>query len=307
MILREIYTYVKENGKAFSEAEFLERASSIWAEVWYSSDLPDALFEYDIAESSERVIILPWFVYQLKGVKPSFERPRRLESPRPYYNDNASFQSHYEWRMLHRTPLLQSLSAAGQLTFRPRKVLPVAVTIAIRGAGQYGVVENEQITLPANTEEVTSAAVYFDVSMLSKSIATTADIEVFDLNDNIVAILPSDRTDVFCQVVRLLDREVTVAVRSQNTWYTILYKAHPPQYTSLYDTIPTEYGLVLRRALVANVHEGRSDKESQDLADRIGNRADDLLAAVRTGQEQSVSNKLDIASHGPRRRYHGYL
>lgn len=307
MILSDIYTYVKERAAGLSESQFLAEASTAWARVWYSSDLPDALFEYDIDDTAERVIILPWFVYQLKGVRPAYEYPRKLVGPRPYYGSIDGFQSHYEWRMLHRTPLLKSIEAAGQLTFRPRKVLTSQIILSIRGPGNFGVIEHETLTLPANTDEVTSAAAYSDVSMLSKSTVTAADIEVFDIQGNQIAILPSDRTDVFCQVVRLLDRNVTVTVQSQNAYYTILYKAHPPQFVSLQDSLPSEYGLVLRDEIVSQIVGGRTDKDALDIADRIGGRAGNLMATIRSSQEQGASNPMDMGGPRVTRKYCGHL
>lgn len=306
MLISAVIDYVKKRtGEQTTENLFVE-LNQAWVKVWASVDTPDALQEVDILPQGERHITLPWFVYQAKGAKRGNMERVKLYTPRPYYHDNSYVQGLYDMRVLNRTPLFKTLSAPGRLTFVLKRAQSKALTISVRGEGDFGVRELEELTIAAGEKEVTTTVGYYTVSGIAKTLITTADVEIYDIKEALVGVIPSSQTDALCQVVQIVDKNIQVQPQAYN-YYTILYKKYPEIFTSVNESIPDDYGLILQRATTGEILGKSKDEMDQKRADKFEGRAGQLLRNIRVNEDEGKLRRLDIAPSPYYSAWHGHI
>lgn len=306
MLLSSIVKYVRDRTGDGTDATILEDISNTWKQLWLTLDAENALFELDILLPESRVITMPWFVYQIKGVKRINGQPQRLYTPRQYYNDYDYRQSEIEWRPLHRSPLMRSLAADGQLTFKTKRPNDKAFTVTVRGPGNFGVTEWEDIVFQAAEQNKTSQSVFCDVTTLSKSALTLSDVEVCDVKGTTVAIIPASETETWCQVVRVTDKAYQIVLGPSN-YYTILYKAHPPAYTKATDVIPDDWGIVLQQAAVAERLGTKKDEMDMKRQNRFESKAVAMANQIIAKDNEAEITYIKLAPSATAPRYHGSL
>lgn len=292
MTVQEIYDFVALRVNKIDNTTFFNELKAVWGDLWYNTDLRESVCEMELEATNERQITLPWFVLDVKGIRDYGSVPLKLASPRPYYNLESGPQSDYEWRLLHRTPLMRPLAAIGRLTFKARRAPTRPIALNVRGPGDYGVTEVEQLTIPAGQRSVESVAVYSDLTSLSKTATTDSDIEVFDIQDNQVAILPADQTDVWCQLCQLVDSRVARTGMVSTRYYTVLFKKVLPALTAFTDSVPTEYGIILQQMLVSSILGGSKDENDRKVADRADQKAAGNISGIASTATQQHSVKL---------------
>lgn len=307
MIIEEIRNYVQARVGTMDDNKFFNEANACWKSLWYTKDVTGCLWEVDLMAIADRVVTAPWFVHDIRGVRHCTDVPVALMSPRPYYNDLAPTQHDWEWRLMHKTPLLQPIGTAGQLTLKPRRRLATPTTITLRGIGEFGVTEIEDVTLTTALASATTSAVYSDIISFTKPNPTNADIELYDIANNKVALLPADRTDVFCQTVRLSDTTARYVLAPITQYFTMLYKSHPTQLIANTDAIADEFGMILQSMLVENILAGRVDAESQKASLRVGATTLTLTQGVLADQGKAQQNRMSIAPNTNNMAYQGYL
>lgn len=296
MLISAVTTYVKQRTGEQNEVTLLTEINQTWTKLWSALDTPDALLELDVIPQGERVVVLPWFVYQVKAAKRGNGQRANLFSPRPYYQDNSFVQGLFELRLLHRTPLYKTLTKPGQLRFIIKKVQTSPVTINIQGGGEFGVREVEELILAAGEKEISTSAGYHTVTNLAKSTILNSDIEVYDISNELVGVLPSAQYDTWCQHVQITDRNVQVSTQTQAyNYYTFLYKKYADVFTTQTDSIPDDYGLLLQRATVGEMLMKSKDEMDQTRADKYEGRAGQFLTAMRKQEREGKSFPLDIA------------
>lgn len=306
MLISEVVNYVKARCGDADDPTLLGEIINTWKQLWLTLDAENSMFEIDFNLPQSRIVTMPWYVYQLKYVKRANGQPTRLNIPRAYYEDHSYRQSALDWRPMHRTPLMTNLAADGQLRFKLKKKNGTPFTLSIRGPGNYGVNETEDITFQANDTEQRSQAVFADVQTLSKSATTLSDVEVYDVRDNLVTIIPADRTEVWCQVIRVVDKAHMVILGPYN-YYTALYKAHPPTFSKITDVIPDDWGIVLQQAAVAERLGTRKDELDQKRQGNFAGRAVTFANTVSQKDMEGQDRPITLRQDPFTPRYHGYL
>jgi len=304
MIAQTIYNYVAKRCDKISTETFFEELNRAWSGIWFQIDAKDALREMELQPTAERQITLPWFVYEPKGVRDYYEVPLALMTPRPYYNQEAPTQSDYTWRILHRTPLVRPLAVHGRLKLRPRRKLAKKVQVNIRGPGEFGTTEMDAIELAVGQASAETTVTFTDVTSISKSEITSADIEFFDVQENRVAMLPADQTDVWCNVIQLTDTHANRVGPTNGRYYTVLFKSHPPKLSDMTDAVPTEYGMILQDVLVASILGGVRDDMAQKVSDKAGTNAAGVLGGIMNKSAEGMVNKISTGRSPYLRRRH---
>lgn len=293
MKLSTIADWVKERTGVTDTTRLLLELNAAYKQLWYTADPPDAVKEVTIESTGDAHIILPWYVYQVIGVRRGEAGPNiQLHSPKSFYAQQTKWKSEYSWELLHRTPLLKSITAAGRLTFKPRKVLTAALDLYVCGAGEYGVRENEIVTLGAGQKSASTQGIYSDLLSLSRS-AGQVDIEVFQADGALVAILPNDRTDVLCQIARV--KPLTGSTSQTCDCYDVLFKEHPPTFASLHETIPDEFGGVLQALTAAEILRTADEQIRQNRAGTLDKQSARLATAVSMSGNAPKQQPINLA------------
>lgn len=306
MLISSIVDFVKRRTGEQTHAAILYEINQTYGKMWLLADTTESLEEIDILPQGERIITLPPYVYQVKGVKRGNLEKVNTFTPRPYYNNGSYLQSLYEIRMLGRTPLFQSLDKTSQLTFEPKRPLTEKVTIHIQGGGEFGVREVEDITLGAGEVSVTSVAAYNTVNILSKSAVTPCDIEVYDMNDTLVGIMLNHQTDTWCLRAQVTDKNIQVPTASYN-WYSVLYKTYPPTFTSDNDAVPDDVGHVLQRAVVSEILRKSTDKGERERGQEFAGDATNIAAATAQADGEGKLMPLNVAPSPYYNTFNGHV
>jgi hypothetical protein len=292
MKLSTIAEWIKPRTGVTDTARLLLELNSAYKQIWYTSAPPDAVKEVNIESSGDCHLVLPWYVFQVMGVRRGEEGPNvALYSPKAFYGQQTKWKSEYAWELLHRTPLLRSITAAGRLTFRPRKPLTAALQLFTSGVGEYGVRESETVTLGAGQTSASTQGIYSDLLSLSRSLGQV-DVEVYQADGTLVAILPNDRTDVLCQLARV--RPLNSTSQSCDC-YNVLFKEHPPTFTSLEETVPDEFGIILQAAAAAEILRAADEQIRQNRAGTLDRQASRIVTAVTSSADSPKSRPMDIA------------
>lgn len=292
MKLSTVAEWIKPRTGVTDTARLLLELNSAYKQIWYTAAPPDAVKEVNLESAGECHMILPWYIFQVIGVRRGEEGPNiTLHAPKAFYGQQSRWKSEYAWELLHRTPLLKSITAAGRLTFRPRKPLTAALPLFVSGVGEYGVRETETVTLGAGQASASTQGIYSDLLSLSRSLGQV-DVEVYQADGTLVAILPNDRTDVLCQIARVRPLNTTTITCN---CYNVLFKEHPPTFTSLDETIPDEFGIILQATAAAEILRAADEQIRQNRAGTLDRQATRIASAVTTSGDAPKSTPIDIA------------
>ncbi len=306
MLLSSIISYVRDRTGDGSDSVILADISNTWKQLWLTLDAENALFEIDVMLPESRVVTMPWYVYQVKGVKRLSGTTTKLYTPRQYYNEYDYRQSDIEWRPMHRSPLMRSLAADGQLTLKTKRANDKSFTVTVRGPGNFGVTEWEDIVFQASEQNKTTQSVFCDVATLSKSVLTLSDVEIYDVKGTLVSVIPSSETETWCQVIRVIDKSQQIVLGPSN-YYTILYKAHPPSFTKATDVLPDDWGIVLQQAAVAERLGTKKDEMDMKRQNRFESKAVAMANQIVAKDNEAEITYIKLAPSATAPRYHGNL
>ncbi len=265
MIVQEIIDFVKDRSGEQDSATLLREIRNELRRIWYSQDVEGSLQELDFVPDDNKVVTLPWFVFQVKGARRASGTQQRLMTPRAYYQDFNYRQALNTFRVLGRKALYTTLTNPGVLTFKTRAANDAEFKIHVRGPDDFGVSSDETLVFSPGDREKSTTGSYVDVQTLGKSTPTAVDVEVYDVADERVSIIPASQTEVQCIVLQVTDKCNTGTITAGNV-FTILFKTHPPLITSAEDQVSDDLGIVLQ-AKVAGARLGiRQNPESAKLA-----------------------------------------
>lgn len=285
MLLSEIISYVADRTGENDRSTLVREINNELRRIWYTSDVEGSLFEFDVIPDQQRIVTLPWYVFQVKGVKRTVGAALTLLTPRPAYLDFSFAQSPHDIRILSRTPLFQSFANAGPLTLKLRKAAGESFIVNVRGADHYGVDVAEEVAFSAGDLSKTTDNSYVTIHALSKSAYTSVDVEVRDITNEIVSIIPSNLTEVWCCVCQIFDRN-TVAQTYPLNGYTVLFKKQPMLLWNENDTVPDPLGVVLQRAVTSARLGMDNNPDVQKKAGAFG-----ALAEAALGRTQIQENE----------------
>ena len=279
MLLSEILSYVadrtgEKDGPGLTAIK--RDVNNVLREIWMTEDIEGTLLEIDVLPDQQRIITLPWYVFQIKGVKRIVGEAQRLVTPRSAYMDFHYTQAPYEWRILGRGPLFKSFANPGPVTLKLRKPATEAFTVTVRAADDFGVDSTEEVPFSPGEREHTTTGSYVNIQALAKSGPTSTDVEVRDITNDIVSIIPSGQTEVWCMQIQIFDRN-TIAQTYPCNGFTVLFKPWPPYLRNDTDTIIDTFGVVLQKAVTASRLGMRTDEAAMKRSDKFEGNANTLI------------------------------
>lgn len=306
MILSDLIRYVTTRTGETDKTAIVSEVHTALRRLWYTTDPEGCLEEIDVIPGENRVIVLPWYIFQVKAIRRTTGEAVRLFTPRAYYHDFSGRMSDFDCRVLRRQPLMKSMANPGVLKIKLRQPAEVDFIVNVRGPDEFGVSSRESVYFSAGDTEKATTGSYIDVDTLSKTVVGNTDVEILDVTDDVIGIIPSQLTEVWCQVIQVLDK-ITTPVNMPWRTLSILYKKVPPALTSPYDAVPDEIGLILQDAVVASRLSAMKDESSQKQATKYQADADRTSRAVAKKADEGKLMPLDLRVSPYQTLYHGRI
>lgn len=293
MRIQEIIDFVADRTGEKDPTQVIREINNSLRELWYSQDIESSLAELDVLPDAQRIVTLPWYVFQTKGVKRIVGEALRLNTPRAAFHDFNYAQSTMDVRVLARSPLFVSLANAGPLTLKLRKAANESFTVTVRGPDAYGVDNTEDVNFSPAEKEHTTTGSYVDVTALSKSVQTVVDVEVRDITGSIVSIIPAGQTEVWCLKAQLYDRNTIASIYPCNG-YTILFKKWAPYIRSANDVVQDPLGVILQSAATAARLSVRTDNAAMKQTAKFEGKTKGLIDATAKDAREGFMLPLDL-------------
>lgn len=293
MRLEEIIKFVADRTGEKDLVQISREVNNELRKYWTVSDAEGSLLEIDVQPNNERIVSLPWYVFQVKAVKRAIGDNLRMWTPRAAFQDMHYAQSPFEVRILDRSPLFKSLANIGPLTLKLRKTAGTAFTVTVRGPDEFGVDSTEDITFNPNEKEHTTTGSYVSISALSKSAQTSTDVEVKDITGDTVSIIPAGLTEVWCPRVQIYDKNVVASQYACNA-YSILFKKWPPYLFNDNDVVFDSLGVILQNAVAAARMSIRTDDQAIKQTAIFRGDAQNVNVKATIQAAEGMSMKLDL-------------
>lgn len=296
MLLSEIVSYVanrtgEKDGAGLRAIR--DEINNTYKQLWCTQDIEGSLLEIDVLPDQQRIVTLPWYVFQIKGVKRIVGAAQEIVTPRSAYMDFHYAQSSLEWRVIGRSPLFKSFANPGPVTLKLRKKAVESFTVTVRGADDYGVDSTEDVTFSVNDREHTTTGSYVNLIALSKSGPTVTDVEVRDITGSIVSIIPAGQTEVWCQQCQIFDRN-TIAQTYPCNGFTVLFKPWTPYLANDNDAVLDSIGIILQKAVTAERLGMRTDDAAMKQSENFQGRANTLLQQTARKETEGFMQPLAL-------------
>lgn len=296
MLLQDIANFVADRTgerDGNSPAQITREINNELKRIWYTQDVEGSLAEFDVLPDQQRIVTLPWYVFQVKAVKRTIGAAQRLVTPRSAYMDFHYTQSPAEIRVLGRSPLFKSFVNPGPLTLKLRKPSTESFTVTVRGPDAYGVDNTEDVPFSPTEREHTTTGSYVDITALSKSAATFCDVEARDITNDVVSIIPAGLTEVWCMQCQIFDRN-TIAQTYPCNGYTVLFKKWPPYLSNPNDAVIDPLGVLLQHTVTAARLGIRTDDAAMKQANKFEKSGDKILAQTERKSTEGFMQPIDL-------------
>ena len=217
--------------------DFINQAAQ---ELWNSEDFPGTLQEESFKpyDSGEAFVSLPYYVQAIRGVRPCIGMTTDVMHKVTAVMDDQYVYSPWRWRQVKRSPLIRNLGEASQLTIKRR--LPAAteeVIVTLGGPSDVAESAEETVLFTADASEKQTVNAYEDLTHICKDVITTCDLEFYDSEGNLVAVLPNNFLEVFNTIIQIT---ATCSQRTAccNNCVLVLFKPYLPPLLRETDHIP---------------------------------------------------------------------
>lgn len=306
MRLAEIISFVADRTGEKDIVQIGREVNNELRKMWNTTDIEGSLLEFDVMPNAERIISLPWYVFQVKAIKKAIGDNLRLFTPRAAFQDMHYAQSPFEIRILDRSPLFKSLANVGPLTLKLRKLATAAFTVTVRGPDDFGVDSTETIEFNPGEKEHTTTGSYVNISSLSKSGPTSMDVEVRDITSDIVSIIPAGLTEVWCPRCQIFDKNIVATNYACNA-YSILFKKWPPYLADENDVVFDSIGVVLQNAVAAARMSIRTDDAAMKQTAIFRGDANTANKNMAIHAAEGMTEKLDLRTSPYTSSYSGII
>jgi len=300
-MLKDIIEFVMSRTNLTRESS-LREINYAWRETWKSDDLPDSLFEITMEpiDSNSR-LSLPWYVYQLRGVKQNFLRMRiHLNTPRPFYQDDSYVQSPFVWRLLGTSPLIRSITNATTVNLSFTEPVTEEVIVSLIGPDDNGSNVREQITFAPNETTKRSTKRYTDFSTITKDKITETDLIVTDASSNELARVPNLDFEARNMVIQITDKCFVCANFCR--CFDILYKKKVPYLYYDEQYVPDE------EVIQAKTMEWiLMPKDGQETKTQMFSEKARQLISQFNGDDRGTEFKIDLGLNKFTTQYRGKL
>lgn len=205
-------------------ALLIERINFAAEELWESTDLVYSLWENTFSlDLSQQIITLPHYVSQIRGVRNAETQQKvDLNDMRPRYFHGAGWQSTCSWRVLKQGALMRDIENAAPFTVSIPAVDSERFSVTINGRTATSNKVRETIVLETNETSKLFTFQFTDVINFSKSIDTLYDVTLKDADNNILAVIPSNKRESSYKLIQISDLDQST--NESTGCYQILYK-----------------------------------------------------------------------------------
>lgn len=306
MRIQQIFDFIKDRCGDENEKYVLVQINAIVKRLWHKSDIPGSLRDVVLQQVDERIMVLPWYVDKILGVKRFGGAEVTLYTPRVAYQDNFWRQDLLQWVMMDKTPLLRPFTNVGPVRARLKRAETTPLTLTLVGPTNFGSRDVYDLTFVGADREKTTSGTMIDVTSITKSRITTSDIEFFDCTDTLIGVLPAERLDVQNHKIRLIDA-CTMNVSLTCNRFIVLYKPYPPEYTSSNESIDDQFGDVVQNLVAAEMlAKSKDDKDARRMAYH-GRMALDIQQALMKKENEGKSMKVNTGRDGFTHEFYGHL
>jgi len=308
MTINDIVLFVKDRAGESNVEYLLREIKYVITRIWTETDYPGSLQTMTVQPSTDRFLILPYYVAELRGVRKAASGEVTLYTSAQAAKDNSSFLWPLEWRDMGKTPLLRSYDNVGKLTVKLRAPADKVFTVNLVGTGDFGVRVNEEVEFAVGDVSHVTNETFKDVIMFGKNVAITrSDVSLYDITDQLIAVLPSDRDIVQNIKVQIADTCAAPLIETPCNRYTILYKMLAPTFRSVNDVVEDQLGDIVRNLVVAGVLSKSGDTSAMNRMRYHGNHGTTVLNARIIEQNAGKQIRVDLARDPFTHEFNGYL
>jgi len=308
MTINDILLFVKDRTGEQTQDYVLREIKYVVTRLWAQTDLPGSLRTMDVKPYGERFVILPWFVAELRGVRRVNYSEISLNTISHSFTDNHAFQWPMTWRSMDTTPLLKTYTNIGRLTLKLRKPADETFTVKLVGPGEYGVRDEDEVTFNAGDTEHTMTRVLKDVEEFGKNVSPLrTDVMLYDINGECIGILPSHLDSVQNQRIQVTDEASLNPIDPNGQCFKLLFKLHPPVFSSPTQTIHPQFGEIVRNFVVAQILAKSGETSAMNRMKFHGEMAETAMESIvrqeNKGRQIGVSLSRSPFDH----EFIGYL
>ena len=306
MKIKQIFDFIRDRCGEENRTYVLREINYAITRTWLTTDLPGSLYDMVVVPADERILILPWYVMQVKAVKRYGGAEVTLYTPRATFQDNAWRQDLLTWVFLSDTPLLRPLTNIGRITAKLLKPEATPFSVTMVGPSDYGSRQLFELDFMAGDKQQQTTEVLRDITSLSKSRVTETDVELFDVTGQKIAVIPAERTDVYNKQIRIKDL-CTQTTNTPCNRFHILYKTHAPVFTDEGGTeaIDDSTGIIIQNLVAAELLS-KDEKQVRRMAYH-GRMGEAMLNEAQQRDNEGKSMKVKVPREPFTHEFYGYL
>lgn len=307
MTVSDIFDYIKDNTGESDETYLLRELRFVIARIWNGTDLLGSLYTITVQPTVERVTTLPYYVQEIRGARRATNAEVTLYTPAQFFRDTAGFQWPLTWTVMNKTPLMTDYTNHGKLTLRLRRPATVAFKVSLVGSGEFGVEVREDVEFAVGDTEHNTVEVFRNLTRLGKSVKfTNSDVMVYDITEQVIAILPSNLDNVLNLKIQLLDSSAT-SLNQTCQLYTILFKMIMPTVQSVNDVLDDQFGEAVRNLLTAQILAKSNTPADMNRMKYHGKQGATAIRANQIADSAGHAQRLNIAREPHGHEFNGYL
>jgi len=173
---------------ALQRQPLVDKINEAAEEIWESSDLPGSLRELTLSVNNDSIIALPYFVGELRAVKPCNKEwnQTELQSQAPRYYRNPWPALWNNWRTLGYSATTADIQNGGPLVLTINTADPTLI-ITIVGQTSNAAQIAEQVTMTATTKQTTHS--FSNVVGIIANKNPSSNVDIADTDGNAISIL----------------------------------------------------------------------------------------------------------------------
>ena len=223
---------------AGQKALLIARVNEAAKEIYEREDLPEALKEeiFDLNVDSQ-LVALPWYVEYIRGWRYFESRySGELADKRNRYRDGVGNEMWlHRWRHVKYSPFQRDIQNESVLRLTIPEPESQDLEVSIIGATTNSSRVQETVKfLVGETEKITTGNFKDPVINILKSFPSAYDMTIYDVEDNILAVIPNHRLYSFYHIVQIFDTEA-IMISATASAVEILFKQKYSDMINDYD------------------------------------------------------------------------
>jgi len=219
--------------KALATARINEAARELYEDQDFPESKREDIFNIDV---SSQVVALPWYVEYVRGWRYFNSRlPGIMDAKDNRYGEGKGNEVWYnKWRTKGHFPLEREISNESTLRFTIPQAEDSIVEINIVGETSLSSRYQETVNIPVGSLDAETVSDFVSVRSIIKKNPCKYDITVLDADDNVMSVIPNNRTHVLYHWIQLFDWD-NMYLTTTSAQVEILYKEKLSDLVNDYD------------------------------------------------------------------------